>query len=130
METIQYIDDTQGNKMVILSLSEFEKMRPINDDDFEDMLDARIINEMKSQNQETIPGEFINRIFIDDESPIRVYREWRQYSMQYVAEKVGITQSYLSNIETGKREGTISLYQKLALVLNIEINHILPPLHP
>lgn len=128
MENIQYIDDTQGNKMVVLPLSEFEKMRPINAEDFDDLMDTRIINEIKSQNPETIPSQYVNRIFINNENPIRVYREWRGYSMQYVAEKIGITQSYLSNIENGKRDGTISLYQKLARTLNTEIETILPPL--
>lgn len=120
-----FANSTQVNKVVVLPLSEFEKMRPISNEGFEDMLDVRIINEIKSQDQETISGDFVNRIFIENENPIRVYRE---YSMQYLANKVDITQGYLSNIETGKREGTISLYQKLALALDVAIEQILLPL--
>lgn len=118
-------NSTQVNKVVVLPLSEFEKMRPISNEGFEYMLDARIINEIKSQDQETISGDFVNRIFIENENPIRGYRE---YSMQYLANKVDITQGYLSNIKTGKREGTISLYQKLALALDVAIEQILLPL--
>lgn len=120
-----FANSTQVNKVVVLPLSEFEKMRPISNEGFEYMLDARIINEIKSQDQETISGDFVNRIFIENENPIRGYRE---YSMQYLANKVDITQGYLSNIKTGKREGTISLYQKLALALDVAIEQILLPL--
>jgi transcriptional regulator with XRE-family HTH domain len=42
-----------------------------------------------------------------------------------LAEAAGIAQAYLSQIETGKREGTVDTYRKLAEALRISMDDLL-----
>lgn len=47
------------------------------------------------------------------ELPIRQVRKKRGWTQQYVANKVGVTQSMLQNIETGKRKPSYNVLVKL-----------------
>ena len=128
MKNVQYMEDSQGKKFAILPTEELEKMQSANAETLNDLIDIHMAEEILAKNEETIPNEVVRRIFIDDENPIRVYRQWREYSVKELAEKVGVAPSYISNIENGKRDGTISLYQKIAKALDTDIIAILPPM--
>ncbi len=63
--------------------------------------------------EELLPAEMVDRI-LDAENPIRVWREHRGFSVKVPADKAGIAPAYLSQIETGKRDGTVATVKKLA----------------
>ena len=128
MKNVQYMEDSQGKKFAILPTEELEKLQGADAENLNELIDIHIAKEILANNEETIPNEVIHRIFVDDENPIRVYRQWRGYSVKELAEKVGVAPSYISNIENGKRDGTISLYQKIAKALDTDIIAILPPM--
>ena len=73
--------------------------------------------------EEIFPAEVANRI-IDGENKIRVLREYRGKSVKQLAEDVGIAASYLSQIETGARDGTIDTYRKIAAALSVSLDMI------
>jgi transcriptional regulator with XRE-family HTH domain len=56
------------------------------------------------------------------ENPIRVLREFRDYTQAELAAAVGITQNYLSDLETGKRRGPLELHQKIARALGVPLD--------
>ena len=70
-----------------------------------------------------IPAEYVNRM-IDGENKIRVWREYRGLTVKALAEAAGVTPAYLSQIETGAREGTIETLKKLAAALRTMIDDI------
>ena len=43
------------------------------------------------------------------------------------AEKAGVGKSYISQIETGRREGSVSVYRKIAKALQIDIDDLVEP---
>ena len=55
-----------------------------------------------------IPSEIAERIFAG-ELPIRVLRQWRGLKVKELAERAGISPSYLSEIEHGKRAAVTTL---------------------
>ena len=63
--------------------------------------------------EELIPADVVNRI-IDGENKIRVWREFRGMSGKELAEKTGLAPPYISQLETGSREGTIETFKKIA----------------
>ncbi len=71
---------------------------------------------------EPIPSEFAERIFAGD-SPIRVLRQWRGLKVKELAERAGISPSYLSEIEHGKR-GSVTAMLAIAKELAISIDLI------
>ena len=51
---------------------------------------------------------------------VRIYREQKGYSQEYLAEKSGLHRTYISGIERQKRNPTVSIIQDLALALDVE----------
>ena len=73
--------------------------------------------------EERISAAFANRI-IDGENALRVYREYRGLTQVALAEKSGVSRSYIADIETGSRDGTVSAYRKLADALGVLIDDL------
>ncbi len=73
--------------------------------------------------EELVPALVANAI-LDGENPVRVWRLHRDMSQVQLAEAAGISQAYLAQIETGKREGTLSLYRSLADALELDLEDL------
>ena len=54
------------------------------------------------------------------ENPIRVYRTYRRMTQKQLAEAAGINPVYLSQIETGKRAGSLKTLAAVAAALGVE----------
>lgn len=73
------------------------------------------------KNAATFPTSVARRI-VAGESPVRVYREYREMIQSELAKKSGVTQSYLAAIETGKKPGSASALKAIADVLGIPMD--------
>ena len=73
---------------------------------------------------ELIPAEIVYAI-LDGESPIKVWREYRGLTQQQLADKVGISKPYLSQIETGKRTGTTDILSVIAKALDVSLDEVI-----
>ncbi len=73
--------------------------------------------------EELIPYDVVYAI-IDGENPIRVWRAHRGLTQQELAKTAVISASYLSQIETGKREGTTAVLQSIAHALNLTLDDV------
>lgn len=63
------------------------------------------------------------------ENPIRVLRRFRSFSQIELAGMIGITQGYLSDLESGKRKGTLELHQKTARALGVPLDLLAPVIY-
>lgn len=61
---------------------------------------------------------------------IRVRRAVLEMSQGELAEKVGISQGFLSLLEQGKRSLDLDLLEQIASALQCPINQLLPPEEP
>lgn len=73
--------------------------------------------------EELVPAVVVNAI-LDGENPVRVWRQHRGMSQVQLAEAADISQAYLAQIETRKREGTLGLYRSLADVLGVDLDDL------
>lgn len=73
--------------------------------------------------EELVPSEVVDRI-LSGENLVRVWREHRGLTVAALAEKAGITQPYLSQIETGKREGTLQTMKRIAEALKLGLDDL------
>lgn len=73
--------------------------------------------------EELIPSEVVYAL-LDDNNPIRVWREYRGLSQIELATRVGISPSYLSQLEAGKRDGTIEVLSAIASELDISLDDL------
>lgn len=72
---------------------------------------------------ETIPGEVVKAI-LDGEPPLRVWRKYRAFTLHALAERVGVSKGYLSQIESGQKPGTLGLFRRLADVLDVSMDDL------
>lgn len=72
---------------------------------------------------ELIPGEVVHAIF-EGENAIRIWREYRGLSQQELSTRAGISVPYLSQLETGKRKGSLKVLSKIANALGAILEDI------
>lgn len=73
-----------------------------------------------------VPAAVAHRI-ADGENPVRVWRESRGLKAVALARTAGISPAYLSEIETGKKDGTFRTMAAIAHVLNVSLDDLAPP---
>lgn len=79
--------------------------------------------ELENGEDELIPSEVVYAI-LDGENPIKVWREYRELTQQQLADAAGISKPYLSQIETGKRNGTTEILSAIAKALNVSLDDV------
>jgi DNA-binding XRE family transcriptional regulator len=75
--------------------------------------------------EETIPLKVVDSL-LAGESPIRVWREYRNLTQAQLAEQAGVKQSYIAMLEAGERQGTVDVLVKIARVLKVDVDDLLP----
>lgn len=115
---VQTIKNKDGKvEYFIVPKKDFEHLMEL----AEDAKDLQAAKKFNPARQETFPEEVADRLF-DGENKLRVYREYRKQSRKELAKKVGISESYISHMELGKRKGSAGKLKKIAEALNIEVD--------
>ncbi len=63
---------------------------------------------------------------LNGESPLKVWRKKRGLSQRALATAADIASSYLAEIETGRKPGSDDAYRKLAAVLRVPSDELIP----
>lgn len=92
------------------------------------MKDVEVLEEMAAYDEAVaaddgyrIPAEITFKI-IEGCHPIKAWREYRGLSQVALAGKSKISKAYLSQIETGKRQGKLSVLSAICHALNIPLD--------
>ena len=93
----------------------------------EDKADARVVAEFYDSYaaglEPFVPAEILRRE-LEGESPMKLWREHRGLTQQALADQAGISKPYLSQIESGKRQGTVETLSAIARVLNVPLEFL------
>ena len=73
--------------------------------------------------EELIPAE-VAFALLDGGNPVKIWRDYRGLGQQQLAEMVGISTPYLSQIETDKRSGTAEMLRAIARALGVGLDDI------
>jgi DNA-binding Xre family transcriptional regulator len=94
-------------------------------DRLQDLEDAEFMRgiEADPNGRVYLPAAAVKRM-IAGESPITLWREQRSLSVTALAEKAGIGRSYLSEIEGGKKPGSVTALRSLAYALDVSIDDL------
>ncbi len=72
---------------------------------------------------ELVPSDIVDSL-LDNVNAVKVWREYRGMSQAVLADAAGLSQAYIAQIETGKREGRIDAYRAIARVLEVNIDDL------
>ena len=111
-----------GEEYAVVPRAEYEALRGAIDDDARDA--AIMQRVLKDPDQELVPFELVKRI-ANGEHPVRVWRDYRGMKATELAAAAGIVASYLSDIENGKKPGSVKAMKRIASALNVTMDDLL-----
>ena len=116
-ETVQ----RNSQKFVLVPIEQYNQLLA----DLEMLKDVRDFRVAKAVDEETFPAEMINRLILNEENPIKVYREYRGLTQQQLADKGGVQRAYLAEIEAGRKAGSVRTLKAIAETLDVDLMSIL-----
>jgi ribosome-binding protein aMBF1 (putative translation factor) len=116
----------QGDDIVILSRTEYDQLIAATNEDARDAETLRrSIARVKSGEEEIFTSAEVDA-FLAAKTPLAFFRKKRGMNQDTLAKRAGITQSYLSEIEIGRKSGDIRTLRKLAAALKVSLDSLVP----
>ena len=116
LETIE----RNGQKFVLVPIEQYNRVL----ENLEVLEDFRDFERIKALDEEAFPSEVIDRLVVEDENPIKVFREYRGLTQEQLAEKSGIQFTDLATIETGQASESVESLNQIAEALSLDVDLI------
>jgi DNA-binding XRE family transcriptional regulator len=118
----KFIDTGAGGEIVILTRAEFDALVARAEEVEEEaelnaIYDARITEVMKRPDA-LLPAE-VSAYLMAGDRLLRALRRWRKMTQGELAKRAGLAQGYVSDLESGRREGTSETLASLARALEV-----------
>jgi DNA-binding XRE family transcriptional regulator len=75
-------------------------------------------------NSGELPDDVLQKIAMGKESAIKIIRKHRGLTQDDLASEAGISRPYLTEIETGRKEGSIRSLKAIAAALNVPLEKL------
>jgi len=72
------------------------------------------------------PGEVVNGVFLEGLHPVAAWRKYRGMTVRDLARASGVSAAYISEIESGKKPGSVSAYRSLSRSLDASLDSLIP----
>ncbi len=72
----------------------------------------------------TLPDDVLAKIAVGGQSPIKIIRKHRGMTQDDLASAAGLSRPYLTEIETGRKEGSIRSLKSIAKALNVPLEKL------
>ena len=109
--------------MIVIPLAEYHRLPECAEDIADIEAYDRAKARLASGEDELIPSGMVDRM-LDGENAVQVWREYRGITTKALAAAAGVSALYLSQIEAGKREGSIATMKKLAAALKVTVDDL------
>ncbi len=119
---VQFIKKGEDPEYVVLPIKDYLEMTSF----LEDVEDRAAVDRalVDYQKGTTVPGEVVNAV-LDGVSPLRAWRKSRGFTLERLARRVGVSKSYLSQIENNRKSGSLNLYRQISIVLNVSVDDLI-----
>jgi len=74
---------------------------------------------------QTLSGDDVDA-YLAAPTPVAFWRKHRGWTQADLAGAIGVSQPYLAQLENGRREGSVSIYRRLARQLDLSVDELLP----
>lgn len=117
---MQKIVTPLGETLVVLPLAEYEALI-----DAADIAAAeKVRSDIEAGRDELIPEAMVERM-LAGESLVKLWREHRNLTAAQLAAAAGISAGYLSELESGKKTGSLETLRRIADALALNIDDLL-----
>jgi len=125
MNTPQIIKTPAGEELVVLPKADYEALVHAADEAMEDAADAAIYDARKADPVAAAPlPADISMAILRGESRLRAVRKWRGLTQSELADRAGLTQGFLSDLESRRRTASADTAERLAGALDVAASWI------
>ena len=119
--SVQIIEKDGRPEYAVVPIDEYRRMVA----SLEESADRVAIDRALRENAagDTVPAEVIHAI-LDGTPSLRAWRQHRRLTLDGLAAKVGVSKGYLSQIENGRKSGTLGLVRRLAAALDVTLDDL------
>lgn len=111
-----------GEEYAVVPRVEYDALRTAVE---EDAMDSALIQRaLEDTDQELVPFDLVKRI-ASGENPVRVWRTYRGRKAGELAATAGIAASYLSDIENGRKPGSVNAMKRIATALGVSVDDLI-----
>lgn len=127
MIPFQTLKTSSGEELVVISRAEFDRLCALAAEAEEDAADIAAYDAAKAEFEASGSIAFppdLSTLLLKHKSWLAAMRKWRGLSQADLAAKVGIGQSLLSGLETGRHIGSATTIEGLAAALDVPLDWI------
>lgn len=117
----QIIEKDGKPEFAVISYEDYRHYLELLEDEADAQVVAEFAESYRSGREFVIPEDILRRE-LAGESTVKLWREERGLTQQELAERAGISKPYLSQIETGKRQGTLETMAAIAKALAVPLD--------
>lgn len=118
---VQIIERDGQPEYAVLPFSDYEEMKRL----AEAMQDLQAYDTAMADTGEPVPHSVVLRL-VDGEAPLKVWREFRGLTQVALARQAEVDKTYLSQIESGRKTGSIAVFRRLARALSVDLDDLVP----
>lgn len=116
---VQIIRKDGRPEWAIIPYEDYENLISALEDKADAVTIAETLERIQSGGEETIPSTVVERLLTGN--PYRVWREYRGFTLQEVADAAGVSRAYISMLENGDRDNpSRDVLGAIAKKLNID----------
>jgi DNA-binding XRE family transcriptional regulator len=125
MNAPQIIKTAAGEELVVLPKADYEALVHAADEAMEDAADIAIYDARRADPVAAAPlPADISMAILRGESRLRAVRKWRGLTQSELADRAGLTQGYLSDLESHRRTASADTAERLAGALEVTVSWI------
>ena len=115
----QIIEKDGVPEFVVLPFAEYENLMNI----AEDKIDTADVLAFRENGEQTFPEEVLDSLLAGN-SPMKVYRKYRNMTQDELAQSIGKSLPYIAKLEAGDRKGSVDVLSNIAEALNIDLDQL------
>ena len=119
---VQFIEKDGSPQYVVIPIEKYQEVMALLDD----IADSYAIDKVFFDylDGDTVPGKIVDAI-LKGAPPLRVWREYRGFTLDSLANRIGVSKNYLSQIENGRKSGSLRLYHQISIELNVAVDDLI-----
>lgn len=121
---VQVIEKDGKPEYAVVPFALYKKLLALAEDAEDIAAGNAALEALERGESEVIPGDIAHRLFTGEEHPLRVWREFRGITQEALAKQAKTTKSYISQIEAGKKPGSVAILKRLAVALNVDVDDL------